>query len=68
MQVSGVVAFPPVQVYPSSFVQDLVHPSPSIRLPSSQSSVETLSPSPHMAVQILFVLYDVPEQFQPDSI
>ena len=56
MHVSGVVALPPEQVYPNSLVHVLEHPSPSIRLPSSQSSVVTLRPSPHIAVQMLFVL------------
>ena len=68
VHVSGVVALPPEQVYPNSLVQDFEQPSPSIRLPSSHNSVETFRPSPHIAVHILFVLYDVPEHVHPDSI
>jgi len=46
------VVDPPEQRYPvASAEQSALHPIVSIRLPSSQFSPKTLSPSPHMGLQ-----------------
>lgn len=51
-QVSLVVAFPPVQVHPTSTPHELLHPSPFNWFISSQPSVPSLNPSPQTSTQV----------------
>lgn len=42
-----------------------LHPISSSFVPSSQVSVPTLSPSPHISLHMVDVVFEPPEQFQP---
>lgn len=60
---------PPVQLQPLTFpVQELLHLSALDVFPSSQYSVPTFFPSPHVAVQVLIVIAPLLVQVKPVSI
>ena len=52
---------------PCSILQSLVHPSPSIELLSSHSSVPLTMPSPQISVQVSFPVKDPPSHMNPGS-
>jgi hypothetical protein len=67
VQVSGVEADPPDQVYPVSIWQLELHPSPDTVPPSSQPSVPTLLLSPQTGEQVSTEVELPPVQVNPNS-